>query len=121
MLLQVFCNQFELLQPYVETHLQVYEDAKVQTNTAKTLSIVLLQDAVYLLPKTIAYISSLSHVNDADNLSIYVLEPDYLASGLAGQPSYVSCLGERENVEVINHTQWVDLCVKHQPIVSIQV
>ena len=61
--------------------------------------LILIQSGVY------AYKTLL----DKTEAKIYALEKDWKAAGL-----------EESRVQTINYEQWVDLCAKHHPVITLQ-
>jgi sulfur relay protein TusB/DsrH len=64
-------------------------------------AVILMQSGVY---------SAATLVSKYPNNTFYALENDWLASGLI----------VHENVSLISAFQWVDLCAKHHPVITIQ-
>lgn len=66
-------------------------------------SILLLQEGVYLFDAL-----------PDECKKVYVLESDFLASGLQLSDKH------RHSVSLVSHTTWVEMCAEKQPIISIQ-
>ena len=66
-------------------------------------SILLLQEGVYLFD-----------VLSDEGKEVYVLESDFLASGLQLSDKH------SHSVSLVSHTAWVEMCVENHPIISIQ-
>lgn len=64
-------------------------------------AVILMQNGVY---------SASALVSKYPNNTFYALENDWLASGLIVQ----------KNVSLISAAQWVDLCARHHPVITIQ-
>jgi sulfur transfer complex TusBCD TusB component (DsrH family) len=90
MLLQVLSNNALSLQPYIED---------------PDITIVLLQDGVYLLPELIQQIPA---------NRLFVLESDWLASGLAQINLH------ELKVNLISAEQWVNMAAEHFNILTLQ-
>lgn len=91
MLLQVFANKPMSIAQYIEDD---------------DVNILLLQEGVYLLPQLLQLVSS--H-------RLFVLESDWLASGLAHQSMF-----KDKRVNLINPAQWVALTAEHFNVVTVQ-
>lgn len=87
MLLMVFSSSKEKLIPYLDMD----------------CSILLLQEGVYLFDAL-----------QKECEKVYVLESDFLASGLqlSDKQSY--------SVSLVSKTTWVEMCAENHPIISIQ-
>ena len=75
---------------------------------------MLLQNGVYLLPSLMK-----AKAQSNSEISVAVLESDWLASGLAEQALYNQYLGHT-SVILVNHDAWVALCTKHSTIMTLQ-
>jgi sulfur relay protein TusB/DsrH len=91
MLLQVLANKPTSIAQYIEDD---------------DINILLLQEGVYLLPQLLHQISA--H-------RLFVLEHDWLASGLAHQSIF-----KNKRVNLISPAQWVAMTAEHFNVVTIQ-
>ncbi|MBT1449617.1 hypothetical protein KJ365_01875 [Glaciecola sp. XM2] len=91
MLLQVLSNQPDKVSPY-------FGDDDV--------SIVLMQDGVYMLSLLLQEVPA---------PRVFVLEQDWLASGLAHQRIF-----EGKQINLINPMQWVAMTTEHFNVVTVQ-